>query len=166
MNKSTKVIVGIVLFLAIVLLAVGFAAITSVQLNISGSATATPDQANFKVEFTGEPTADGKVEASINDLDKTKATMNVTGLTAKDETVTATYTIKNLSADLSAQLSATTESSNSEYFDVSYKINEPSTLTAQGETTITVTVKLLKTPISGDESGTIGVTITATPVQP
>ena len=167
MKKSARTIVGIVVFLAIVLLAVGFAAITSIKLNISGSTSATPSQANFKVEFTGTPqTSGGKVSATINGTDKTKATMNVTGLTAKGETVTATYTIKNLSADLAAQLSATTQSSNTEYFEVSYKIKDPTKLAAQGETTITVTVKLLKTPVTGDESGTIGVTITAAPVQP
>lgn len=168
MDKKAKTIIGVVLFIAILSIAVGFAAITSVQLNISGTAGATTSQENFKVEFTGEPeTSDPKkVTATIDEMNKAQATMNVTGLTAKDEFVTATYTIKNSSADLSAQLSATTTSSNTEYFDVTYNIDEPTTLTANGETTITVTVTLKKTPIEEPESGTIGVTITAAPVQP
>lgn len=168
MDKKAKTIIGVVLFIAILSIAVGFAAITSVQLNISGTAGATASQENFKVEFTGEPeVSDGeKVEATINNMDKTNATMNVTGLTAKDEFVTATYTIKNLSADLSAQLSAKTTTSNTEYFDVTYNIDEPTTLTANGETTITVTVTLKKTPIEEPATGTIGVTITADPLQP
>lgn len=165
MNKKT--VVGVVLFLAIVLLAVGFAAITAVNLVITGNTTATPDQKNFKVVFTGEPeTSDpGKVTADINEGDPTKATMDVSGLTAKDQFVTATFEIQNKSADLSAALSATTENTNTTYFDVSYNIAEPTI--AKGETTtITVTVTLLKTPIAGDENGTTTVTITADPVQP
>lgn len=167
MDKKAKTIIGVVLFIAILSIAVGFAAITSVQLNISGTASATTSQENFKVEFTGEPeTSDSeKVTATINEMDPKQATMNVTGLTAKDDFVTATYTIKNLSADISAQLSAETTTSNTEYFDVTYNIEDPTTLTANGETTITVTVTLKKTPIDEPATGTIGVTITATPVQ-
>ena len=60
------------------------------------------------------------------------------------------------------------ENSNPEYFDVTYNIADPvigvneTTVT----TTITVTVKLIKTPITQDEETTIGLTINAEPEQP
>ena len=167
MNKKT--VVGVVLFLAIVLLAVGFAAITAVNLVITGNTTATPSQENFKVEFTEvSNTSDPeKVVADINDGDATKATMEVSGLTAKDDFVTATYTIQNKSTDLSAQLTeVSSENTNNEYFKVETNIAEPTLLTAGQTTTVTVTVTLLKTPISGDETGTTTVTLKADPVQP
>lgn len=170
MNKDTKIILGVILFIAIVLVAVGYAGISSVNLNIDGSATATPEQTNFTVEFTGTPTTsgDGVTTATINSTDKTKATINVTGLTAAGETATATYTIKNTSADLSATLSVVEPitNSNTEYFDVTYNIATPTTVTAQGETTITVTVELKKTPVTQDETTTIGIQLKADPVQP
>lgn len=167
MNKKT--VVGVVLFLAIVLLAVGFAAITAVNLVITGNTTATPSQENFKVEFTGEPeTSDpGKVTADINEDDPTKATMDVSGLTAKDQFVTATFTIQNKSTDLSAQLTEVEAvNTNTEYFKVDTNIEAPTVVTAGSTTTVTVTVTLLKTPISGNETGTTTVTLKADPVQP
>ena len=163
-----KVIIVIMMIIATLVIAVGFAQITNIKLNILGDATATPDQANFKVEFTGEPkTSDSeKVTAKIDETNKTKATLNVKGLTAKGESVTATYTIKNLSPDLSASLLAKAENDNTEYFKVEYNIEPPTTLTTQGETTITVKVTLIKTPIDTEPTGTTTVTITAKPIQP
>ena len=91
--------------------------------------------------------------------------MNVNGLTAKGDTATATYTIENTSADLSAVLSATTTNSNTEYFKVTQNIAK-ATIGHGETTTITVTVELIKTPITQDEETTIGVDITAEPQQP
>ena len=121
MNRNTRAVVGLVLLIAVLLVAIGYAAITAVTLNINGSAQATPEQTNFTVKFSGTPTVSdsSKVVAVINQQDQLKATMNVNGLTAKGDT-----------------------------------------------TTITVTVELIKTPITQDEETTIGVTITAEPQQP
>ena len=44
-----------------------------------------------------------------------EATLNVSGLTAKGEKVTATYTIQNTSDDLSANLSSVATNQNKEY---------------------------------------------------
>lgn len=99
--------------------------------------------------------------------------MDVSGLSAKGEKATATFTIQNTSADLSARLSANTPSnSNKDYFNVTYafKDDETTPLVVKNETTtITVTVELLKTPVDETEAQlttTIGVDITAEPVQP
>lgn len=167
MNRNTKAIVGLVLLVAVLLVAVGYAAITATQLNINGTANATTKQENFNVEFTGTPTVSDadKVEAKLVDQKPLNAIMNVSKLTAKGDTATATYTIANTSADLSAVLSATTTNTNDEYFKITQNIAK-ATVAAGDTTTITVTVELIKTPITQDEETTIGVAITAEPQQP
>ena len=169
MGKNTK-IVGGVLLVVIILVAVAYAAITNVELNINGVGSAQAKQENFKVEFIGTPSTSGKgtTTATINESDKTKGTVNVTGLTAKGDEATATYTVKNLSSDISADLTAEATSSNQTYFEVICSL-EKTTLKAQEETTLKVTVRLLKTPIDEtkeDLNSDIDVTLTAEPKQP
>ena len=169
MGKNTKIVGGILL-IAIILVAVAYAAITNVGLNINGVGNAQAKQENFKVEFIGTPSTSGKgtTTATINESDKTKGTVNVTGLTAKGDEATATYTVKNLSSDISADLTAEATSSNQTYFEVICSL-EKTTLKAQEETTLKVTVRLLKTPIDEtkeDLNSDIDVTLTAEPKQP
>ena len=169
MGKNTK-IVGGVLLVAIILVAVAYAAITNVGLNINGVGSAQAKQENFKVEFIGTPSTSGKgtTTATISESDKTKGTVNVTGLTAKGDEATATYTVKNQSSDISADLTADATSSNQKYFEVICSL-EKTTLKAQEETTLKVTVRLLKTPIDEtkeDLNSDIDVTLTAEPKQP
>ena len=170
MRRTNAKIVGGVLVLAIILVAVAYAAITSTQLNINGTGNATANQSNFKVEFIGTPTTGGKgtTTATIDSSVKTNGTVTVNGLTAKGDEATATYTVKNQSADLSADLTAKATSSNEEYFEVLCTL-EKTTLKAQEETTLKVTVRLLKTPIDETKENLktdIGVTVTAEPKQP
>ena len=170
MRRTNAKIVGGVLVLAIILVAVAYAAITSTQLNINGTGNATANQSNFKVEFIGTPTTGGKgtTTATIDSSVKTNGTVTVNGLTAKGDEATATYTVKNLSADLSVDLTAEATSSNEEYFEVLCTL-EKTTLKAQEETTLKVTVRLLKTPIDETKENLktdIGVTVTAEPKQP
>ena len=169
MGKNTK-IVGGVLLVAIILVAVAYAAITNVELNINGVGNAQAKQENFKVEFIGTPSTSGKgtTTATINSDDKTQGSVNVTGLTAKGDEAVATYTVKNLSSDISADLTADATSSNQTYFEVICSL-EKTTLKAQEETTLKVTVRLLKTPIDEtkeDLNSDIDVTLTAEPKQP
>ena len=169
MGKNTK-IVGGVLLITIILVAVAYAAITNVELNINGVGSAQAKQENFKVEFIGTPSTSGKgtTTATINSDDKTQGSVNVTGLTAKGDEATATYTVKNLSSDISADLTAEATSSNQTYFEVICSL-EKTTLKAQEETTLKVTVRLLKTPIDEtkeDLNSDIDVTLTAEPKQP
>ena len=170
MRRTNAKIIGGVLVLAVILVAVAYAAITSTQLNINGTGNATTNQSNFKVEFIGTPTTGGKgtTTATIDSNIKTNGNVEVNGLTAKGDEATATYTVKNQSADLSADLSAEATSSNEEYFEVLCTL-EKTTLKAQEETTLKVTVRLLKTPIDETKENLktdIGVTVTAEPKQP
>ena len=168
-GKNTR-LVGGVLLVAIILVAVAYAAITNVGLNINGVGNAQAKQENFKVEFTGTPTTSGKgtTTATIQSDDKAKGSVKVTGLSAKGDEAVATYTVKNLSSDISADLTAEATSSNQTYFEVICSL-EKTTLKAQEETTLKVTVRLLKTPIDEtkeDLNSDIDVTLTAEPKQP
>lgn len=60
---STSRVLLVVIVAIVMVLGVGFAAITSTQLGIKGNATATPDQSNFIVKFleTTEVSDDEKV---------------------------------------------------------------------------------------------------------
>ena len=169
MSRNTK-IVGGVLLTAIILVAVAYAAITNVGLNINGVGNAQAKQENFKVEFVGTPTTSGKgtVSATIDKDDKTQGTVYVSDLSAKGDEGTATFTVKNLSADISADLTAEATSSNEDYFEVICSL-EKTTLKAQEETSLKVSIKLLQTPIDEiqeDLNTDIEVTITAKPKQP
>ena len=168
-SRNTK-IVGGVLLTAIILVAVAYAAITNVGLNINGVGNAQAKQENFKVEFVGTPTTSGKgtVSATIDKDDKTQGTVYVSDLSAKGDEGTATFTVKNLSADISADLTAEATSSNEDYFEVICSL-EKTTLKAQEETSLKVSIKLLQTPIDEiqeDLNTDIEVTITAKPKQP
>lgn len=170
--KNRKTIIITVLLIAILALGIGYAAINSTTLTISGNAIGSPDDDNFVVKFTGTPTKSSTStvkEASI--LTDTTASIKVADLTKKGDKASATYTITNDSADLSASLSASLTNSDTTNFSVSYYFGDTTTTTttsvaAKGTTTITVVVELLTTPVTADVTSNITATITAAPTQP
>ena len=145
MRRTNAKIIGGVLVLAIILVGIAYAAITNTELNISGTGKAEGSQSNFVVEFIGTPTTsgDGTTVATIDEKVKTNGTMTVTKLTTRGETATAKYTVKNKSAELSADLKAEATCSNDDYFEVICSLDK-TTLKAQEETILTVSVKMLK----------------------
>ena len=163
MSKTSKIVIA-VMVLAVILLGIGYAAIQNVTLNITGTVAADPSQANFKVQFSGEPTVSDSDKVTAAVTDNLNATMNVAGLTTKGDVETATYTVQNASEELSADLSVATINSNTEYFTIKSELAKTS-LTAGEATTLTVAVELTKTP-SKEVTSTIGVRLTAMPVEP
>ena len=164
MSKTNKLII-VALLAATLLLGIGYAAIQNITLNISGTAAADPSQSNFKVMFSGTPEVSDSTYVTAGITDDMNATINVSGLTQKGETVSTTYTVQNASTDLSADLSAAITNSNTEYFTITSELGKTS-LTAGEATTVTLIIELIKTPLSESVSSTIGVQLTATPVQP
>lgn len=165
--KNKKIFIVVALLIAVLLLGIGYA-MSNKTLTISGKATATPNDNNFVVRFatTPDPSVSDETKVTATRTDDKTATLNVTGLTAKGDTVTATYTIENASPDLSADLVAeVSQNTNKDYFKVTTAFAKE-TITKGETTTITVTVELLKTPVTGDVSSDITVTLTASPVQP
>lgn len=157
--------VGILgILIAILVLGIGYAAISDIVLKVNGTGTITAADTNFDVKFTGTPTTsgDGTITATIeSDL---QARLTVTGLTKKDEEATAVYTILNNSPELTASLVASLkENTNTEYFDVTYTLGN-SSVTAGNTTTLTVKVKAKETPIT-DQTTTLEVDVTASAVE-
>lgn len=162
MTGTSKIILTIVL-VAVLIIGVGYAAINSITLQITGQLAATPSDANFTVKFTSASPSEGSVVAKVTG-DKT-ATLNVSGLTAKGDKAVATYTIQNTSEDLSANLTVAASNENDEYFTVSTSLSETS-IAKGGTSTLTVTVELMKTPVNAEVTDTVGISIEASPVQP
>lgn len=172
--KQKRTFITLLLIIAILGLGIAYAAITGVELNITGKASATPTDENFVVKFSQEETdkptttvntvstkVEGKVEATITD--NKNATISCSGLTTKDDYVTATYTVLNESPELTAYLTAEATCDNAA-FTVTTDWEETS-IAANGEKTITVTITLNET-VADDVSGNVTVTLTAGSVQP
>ena len=166
MKKTNKIIIASIV-VAVLLLGIGYAAITNVTLNIGGTLQSDPNQANFVVKFDGEttPTVSNEEKVTATITDNTNARFDVTGLETVGETVTALYTVVNDSDNLSADLSVATTNTNQEYFTVKAQLGKTS-LTAKDTTTVLVTATLTKAPITDSESATVNVAITGYPVQP
>ena len=170
MKRKTGIL-GVLI--AILLIGIGYAAISTVNLVITGNGTISPSQDSFKVVYTNVTvtsknpnTITVTPDAISTDGDVTTG-FTVTGMSKKDDTVTLTYTITNKSPDLKASLAAPTlTNTNSTYFSVSSELATaaPVVLTANGATTTqTVTVTAIKTPVTADETATVTTTVVATP---
>lgn len=161
--KNKKTIIALTILLAVLALGIGYATITNITLNITGSASASASADNFKVKFDSSVTPTG-TNATGRITGDRAAEITVSGLTTKNQTATATYTIVNESEDLAATLSANvTGNTNPTFFDVAYSFGT-TTLAPGGTTTVTVTVTLLKTPAT-DQTGTVAITLIAEPKQ-
>lgn len=164
--KNKKLLLGIVLLIAVLVLGIAYAATTK-TLTIGGTATAEVNTDNFKVKFVKDGNPTGLKNATGSVTDDLTATMNVSGLTAKGDTATATFAIKNESKDLSANLAVTTETIDNNIFSIDAELADDS-IVKNEDTTVTVTVTLNKTPVddTADLEGTIDIKLTATAVQP
>ena len=161
--KNKKTIIALTILLAVLALGIGYATITNITLNITGSAAATASGDNFKVKFDSTVTPTGTNATGTITGDRT-AEITVSGLTTRGNAATATYTVKNESTDLGATLSANvTGNTNPTFFDVDCSFGT-TTLTPGGSTTVTVTVTLLKTPAT-DQTGTVAIALVAEPKQ-
>ena len=164
MNRK-KTLYGLGLLALILVLGVGYAAVSEVTLNIDGSATVASEA--LKVSFNGvtDTEDDDKVVASSTD-NSLNASIQVTNLTL-NEAVSATYTIKNQETDVDANVIKKQISNDKpEFFEVTTSVDDSAeTITAGGTGTVTVTVKLIKTPIeTSDSTANIQIDLTASPV--
>lgn len=148
MKKRRSTII-VFLLVATLCLSVGYAAITDI-LDIQGTAEVNIQgvESDFDthVFFSAVSSGEGYT-ASINGDNKDKGSFTISGLKEKNQEITVTYTIKNdhdLDAVVTPRLK---QSSNPTYFEITSDWNsQPQTITAKGEKTISVTVKLLQSP--------------------
>ena len=168
-NKKTLQIVLIVL-VAVLTLGIGYASISAINLIINGNATANPNDTNFKVKFLKETGVTPKItseDGGAGDIDVTSdttATFNITGLDAVGESAIANFKVKNESNNVGAEISLSVTNSNSEYFKVTETIQD-NKLQAGEETTATVKVEMIKTPINNAVTTSITATLIATPLE-
>ncbi len=155
------------LLCAIMAIAIGYAAISK-NVEITGTANLGLDASNFSVELvqddstvTDKVGADAAGVITVSSTDASQATFVVSGLKNKGDKVTATFTVKNTSAqDYTAELSAPRiqmgDATQNHYVShISVTTTGPVVTTlAQGEeTTFTVTVEL--TSVINDNSAQV-----------
>jgi hypothetical protein len=162
------------LVIAILILGVGYAAITNINLLVTGTANVTANS-DFVVEFdtNHEVVVTNNAEGAYAE-NKLEATMTV-NLDANTTSQTAIYKIDNKSEELGATLATTVDNSDadlSKYVDITSEIctdaSCSSTLTGtliKGESAyLKVTATLKKNPAQDVLAKTFTVTVTATPV--
>ena len=175
--KQKRTFVTLLLVIAILCLGIAYAAISSVNLTISGNVSALAADGTVEVEFTKaevDESSKGIVTAEPNtDDDYTKATINVSELTTQGDTATVVYTIENKATDIEATLAEPTITwTNTEWFNVTCELSGTDldkSGTGANTQTATVVVELLKTPVSeADQTAAadeITITINAAPVE-
>lgn len=168
--KRKRSMIGLIALVAVLALGIGYAAVSSVNLNITGSASSATE--GLKVVLSGAtPTSGtyyGTVSTPTPDLN---GTIHVEGLskTGVANGKTVTYTITNNESSLSAVITEGTHViSKNEYYDVVTDIPAGGlTVVAGGHSDVKVTVYLKKVPIeAADSTSDITVKFVATPVQP
>ena len=179
--KNRRNVVVAFLLVAVLLLGVGYAALTD-TLTIIGNAHIDMGEAqntfDEKVYFSasevvagthGSGTKDDVVSHSDDD-----ATFTANSLAVKDDKVSFLFTItndSNVNVDISVaptKLSgaANPSNSNEEKFKVTYEYPDGQTITKNGGTiTVKVTVEVID-PITSATSATFGIELTATTVEP
>ena len=162
--KNRKKMITTALTVLVLLLGVGYATVSSVNLNINGTAKAETKELQVFYDGVNSGTS-AKVKAISSPVKTRAATFTVENMTL-DETVTMTFEVKNYETDVNATLAApsVTQNTNQEYFQVTTSCDK-TTLNAGETATITVNVKLIKTPVT-DEAGstTVTVAMAASPV--
>ena len=165
MKKKRSMIV-LAIFVAVLVLGVGYAAITGVQLSIDGSASVT--NRDLAVSFTNAgATGATCTAAAVNG--ELEADLTVTGLSAVGQSVTATYTIQNEEDDLDALISLNTvDNPGDQFFEVTTSLDSADLTVGAADTeTVTVTVTLIAMPITtADSTATFTITFDAEAQQP
>ena len=142
---------------------VGYAVETENVLKIYDNPTLLAEQANFKIQFIGEPTYYGDGVAKINLTGPTSATMNITELTAEGDLITVTFVIANKSKGMKADINAKITNTNTEYFKVTSDLSESTIVPEGGQTILKVIVEVVKTPIYKEQKANICINICAIP---
>ncbi len=175
-NRNTVVVAF--LLVAVMILAVGYAALTDV-FTISGTANVLTNQssavfdakiyflsAQYPTKEAGTTTGtSGILDAASVGSDPDQASFTVNSLALKDEYAIFTFVIKNES-EFAATIAITQEpSSNSGYFDTDVAFPNGNTIAAGGELTVQVTTTLIKN-VTETINVTTTIKMTATTVDP
>ena len=166
-NSRKKIKVFLFVLISILTISIGYASISAINLLINGNGTASVNQQNFKVHFTEAKEITGTTGVSgttIIESNDTIASFNVTGLSKTGDYAEAEYTIKNDSAGIGAEISLNLSNTNNEYFKVTETILD-NKLQAGDETTASVKVEMIKTPINDSVTTSVTAKLIATPLE-
>lgn len=178
--KNRKFVVVAFLLVAVLLLGVGYAALTD-TLTIIGNAHIDLDQANVvfdeKVYFSDSAVTSSTGTGTVADVAShtaDDATFTANKLAVKDQQSVFTFTIKNdsnVDANISVnptKLSGADNPSNSnaQKFTVEYEYPQGMTIAANGGTITVVVTVTVKEAITEATSATFGIELTATTVDP
>ena len=147
--KAERIILSLVVITALLAMLLttsfGYAVETNNIIKISDNPVLLSEQSNFKIAFVGKPSysGEGKTELKING--NSTANINVTGLKKVGDSATAIVTIENKSKELHANVY--TKVTNTEYFKVTATLADNVLEPKNGQTTLRITVKLIKQPI-------------------
>ncbi len=173
MSKQKKLIATVVV-VAILLMGIGYALLNATELTIGGTATATADQENFKVYYTGTvtPADDENVEVDVEN-GNTHADVTITGLSAKGDSKHAILEIINDSNGIVAEsvvVKAESVGDSNDYITIDVEMCDeagtPTTVTdlaVEDTTYVKVTATLEATPTEEDVTVDITATLEATP---
>ena len=168
MRRVKQLNIFIFILIGFIVLGVGYAAINNVNLIINGTGSVTATQSNFDVRFLDidghRPSILPGSPNTVNVLNDAIATFDVSTLSKKGDTATATIDVKNESNGVGARIGLNLTNSNDTYFKVTEHIADTE-LQAGDITTVTITIEMLKTPISADEITSITATLTASPIE-
>lgn len=152
--KQRKTVIVAFLLAAVLLLGVGYAALTDV-LDITGSAdvnqSAAEEAFNEDIHFSEAKANDAGNTASVNTDNNDKASFTANNLKGKGDKATFTFTIVN-NGDLDATVTPSISSNtNAKYFKIysDWTVDgqpQAKTLAAGGSLTYTVTMELIETP--------------------
>ena len=144
---------------------IGYASATNNSFKIHDNVEIRPEHSDFNVGFSKNTTYTGTGKANIRIIGRTKAVMDITGLSSVGDYVTATFNIENRSYDISAKLSKSVSNSNNEYFKVTATLSNNTIQPRRGEATLNIKVELIKSPIAKAEQTNICVSVIAEPIQ-
>lgn len=149
--KNRKTVVVAFLLVAVMLMGVGYAALTDV-LDITGSAevnqSAAEEAFNQDIHFAvnGAVANDDGNTASVNADNNDKASFTANNLKGKNDTASFTFTIVN-TGDVDAVVTPAISNTNEAFFSITGDWDgQAKTLKAGGTLTYNVTVTMLKTP--------------------
>ena len=166
--KKKKSFVALALFVAVLVLGVGYA-LTTIDLKVNGDITVSPDDSNLDVNFTDAKITTTGSLAGQTDVatkgDGKTATLSVKSLKTVGEKVVAEYTITNnskagINATLSNPTATQTNDAAKDYYTVTVTLADTNPIAPNGTKKLTVTVELVKAPLD-EVTGAFEVTFNA-----
>lgn len=165
--KAEKVILSLVIITAILAMllstSIGYAAENNDIIKINDNPMLLSETSNFKIAYVGEPTCTGEGNIEIEFTGDTSANINITGLKNVGDSATGIITIENSSKEIYADAYTKVTNTNSEYFKVTAILSNNIIEPKNGQTTLEITVELIKQPLT-KQTTTSTIKVIANPI--